>query len=133
MSPSSRTVFRKTPAGHRVASASGRQIRHAAYVSPIADRPNTTIFAEQKGGAFSQIDIDPSKNPRTVEQDGFLRQPAEMRTGFGSQRNVELRGGPLRAIHLFGSRRRLTSAAILRGAVMSIFKAVAADDPAPPC
>jgi hypothetical protein len=63
-------------------------------------------FAEQKRSIFGQIDIDTPDNPCTVEQDGFLRQPGEMRSPLRLQRDIELRGGSGRAIDLFGRRRR---------------------------
>ena len=47
-------------------------------------------FAQQERGAFRQIDIDPARHPRPVEQDGFLRQPGEVRAGRGLQGDIEL-------------------------------------------
>jgi hypothetical protein len=57
--------------------------------SPIAARPNT------------KIDIDPPRHPRPVEQNGFLRQPCEMRAGGGLQGDIDLRGRSLRPVDFF--------------------------------
>ena len=48
-------------------------------------------FAEQKRGVLREIDVDAPDDPRAVEQDGLLRQPAEMRAGIDLERNVEPR------------------------------------------
>ena len=42
-------------------------------------------LAEQKRGVFREIDIDPPRNARPVEQDGLLRQPGKMGAGLGLQ------------------------------------------------
>ena len=47
-------------------------------------------FAEQKRGAFGEIDVDAPRDPRPVEQNGLLRQPGEMRAIGGLQGDVEL-------------------------------------------
>jgi hypothetical protein len=53
-----------------------------------------------------EIDIDPPRHPRPVEQDGFLRQPGEVRARSRLQGDIELRGGALGPIDFFRGRRR---------------------------
>src|SRR5229473_2638598 len=62
-------------------------------------------LAQQERGIFRQVDVDPPRNVRAVEQNGFLRQPGEMRAGFRLQRDIELRGWPRRAVDLLRRRR----------------------------
>ena len=63
-------------------------------------------FAEQERGTFREIDIDPPRQPRPVEQDGLLRQPGEVRACRDLQRDIELSGRSLRPIDFFRGRCR---------------------------
>ena len=86
-------------------------------------------LAQQQRGVFGQIDIDAARYPRPVEQDGFLRQPGEMRAAVGLQRDVELRGRPGRAIDFFRRRRRQRQPRAFAGRDVDI-ETVAAGDAA---
>ena len=48
------------------------------------------------------IDIDAAIKPRVIEQDGFLRQPAQRGAGGDIESHRDLRVGPVRAIDLLG-------------------------------
>ncbi len=50
--------FRRTPACHRDAGASGRRTRPVCIRSPMAARPNTTISQSRSEARIGQIDID---------------------------------------------------------------------------
>ncbi len=97
--------FRRTPACRHAAGASGRQIRHAACVSPIAVRPNTTISQSRSDAALSELDVDPARDACAVEQDRLLRQPGEMRAIVGLERDIELSRLARRAVDFFGGSR----------------------------
>ena len=86
-------------------------------------------FAQQQRGALGKIDVDAPVHPRPVEQDGFLRQPGEMRARRGLQGDVELRRRSLRAIDFFGGGGRHREARALAGRDVDV-KTVAAGDAA---
>ena len=121
--------FRQTPACRRGAAASGRRIRRAASVSPIAARPNTTISQSRSEASSARSISIRRAMPRAVEQDGLLRQPGEMRAGRGLQGDVELRRPARRAVDLFGRRRRQRQPRALAGRDLDV-KTVAAGDAA---
>ena len=70
-------------------------------------------LAQQERSALGEIDIDMPRHLRAVEQDGFLRQPGQMRAIRDLQRDVELGGLAGRAINLLRGRRGQASAARL--------------------
>ena len=83
--------FPQTPAGRRGAAASGRRIRLAACARPSrSGRTPRFRRAEARRSSARSMSIR-RDTLRAVEQDGFLRQPAEMRAACRLQGDVELR------------------------------------------
>ena len=91
ISPSSRMVSANTSLPPR---RSRQRSTNSPLQHPLAHRRTAEHhdFAQQQRRAFRQIDVDPARHPRPVEQDGLLRQPGEMRARRGLQGNIELRG-----------------------------------------
>ena len=76
------------------AAAQPPAVDESALRHPLAHRRAAEHgdLAHNKRSALRKIDIDTTKHLRAVEQDGFLRQPGEMRAIGDLQRDVELSG-----------------------------------------
>src|SRR4051794_317764 len=67
--------------GQPAAAAQAPAVGELAAPHGLAHRgaPEHHDLAQQQRGGLRQIDVDGPRDPRLVEQDGFLRQPGEMR------------------------------------------------------